>query len=58
MNNRYLFEIVLLIQNEYMPFHNGANTFLEKYFESILQVNLCQKHLFLQQLTHNMTKDC
>ena len=24
----------------------------------VVQVNLCQKHLFLQQLTHNMTKDC
>ena len=23
-----------------------------------LQVNLCQKNLFLHQLTHNMTKDC
>ena len=23
-----------------------------------LQVNLCQKHFFLHQLTHNMTKDC
>ena len=23
-----------------------------------VQVNLCQKHLFLQQLTHNMSKDC
>ena len=23
-----------------------------------LQVNLCQKLLFLHQLTHNMTKDC
>ena len=24
----------------------------------VVQVNLCQKHLFLYQLTHNMTKDC
>ncbi len=23
-----------------------------------VQVNLCQKHLFSHQLTHNMTKDC
>ena len=23
-----------------------------------VQLNLCQKHLFLHQLTHNMTKDC
>ena len=23
-----------------------------------VQVNLFQKHLFLQQLTHNMTKEC
>ena len=28
---------------------------VSKYF---LQVNLFQKHLFLHQLTHNMTKDC
>ena len=25
--------------------------------EMFLQVNLCQKHLFLHQLTHNMTTD-
>ena len=25
---------------------------------SILQVNLCQKLLFLHKLTHNMTTDC
>ena len=24
----------------------------------VVQVNLCQKHLFLYQLTHNMTTDC
>ena len=24
----------------------------------IVQVNLCQKFLFLHQLTHNMTTDC
>ena len=23
-----------------------------------IQVNLCQKHLFFDQLTHNMTMDC
>ena len=23
-----------------------------------LQVNLCQKHLFLDQISHNVTKDC
>ena len=25
---------------------------------NVLQVNLFQKHLFLHQLTHNMTTDC
>jgi hypothetical protein len=25
---------------------------------SLVQVNLCQKFLFLHQLTHNMTTDC
>ena len=33
--------------------HNAAKSLL-KY----IQVNLFQKHLFLHQLTHNMTKDC
>ena len=34
--------------------------FLCDYFllNSLLQVNLCQKLLFLHQLTHNMTTDC
>ena len=27
-------------------------------FSFLLQVNICQKHLFLHQLTHNMTADC
>ena len=26
--------------------------------EQLLQVNFCKKHLFLDQLTHNKTKDC
>ena len=26
--------------------------------QSVVQVNLCQKFLFLHQLTHNMTTDC
>ena len=28
------------------------------HIRCLLQVNLCQKHLFLAQLTHYMTKDC
>ena len=28
------------------------------HFRNLLQVNLCQKLLFLHQLTHNMTTDC
>ena len=28
------------------------------FITDILQVNLFQKHLFLHQVTHNMTKDC
>ena len=27
------------------------------FFPASVQVNLCQKHLFSHQLTHNMTKD-
>ena len=33
------------------PFEDGT-------FKLVLQVNLCQKLLFLHQLTHNMTTDC
>ena len=29
-----------------------------RHIRCLLQVNLCQKHLFLVLLTHNMTKDC
>ena len=32
--------------------------FSKNAFSYIVQVNLCQKLLFLHQLTHNMTKDC
>ena len=35
--------------------HNGNQIASEKV---TVQVNLCQKHSFLNQLTHNMTKDC
>ena len=28
------------------------------FFPASVQVNLFQKHLFLHQLTHNMTTDC
>ena len=27
-------------------------------YRLVLQINLCQKPLFLHQLTHNMTRDC
>ena len=42
----------------------GVSPVKEKTLEQLmfqepeLQVNLFQKHLFLQQLTHNVTKDC
>ena len=47
-------------------FLNGNHiwqTFFGFFFQAegklkLLQVNLCQKHLFSHQLTHNMTKDC
>ena len=32
--------------------------FREPYFVNLVKVNLLKKHLFLQQLNHNMTKDC
>ena len=32
--------------------------FFSKNKKSVVQVNLCQKHLFLHQLTHNLMTDC
>ena len=32
--------------------------FFSKSKKSVVQVNLCQKHLFLHQLTHNLMTDC
>ena len=37
----------------YQDFKRGFKVILVK-----VQVNLCQKYLFSNQLTHNMTKDC
>ena len=31
---------------------------LQEFMLSLVQVNLCQKHLFYDELTHSMTKDC
>ena len=36
---------------------NDLKVILEKSCSKV-QVNLCQKHLFWHQLTHNMTKEC
>ena len=40
----------------YIINENQVKKAIELYEQ--LQVNLFQKHLFLHQLTHNMTKDC
>ena len=34
------------------------STFFQKFTVTQVQVNLCQKLLFMHQLTHNMTTDC
>ena len=39
---------VCLLMSPFLPFQ----------FTYVVQVNIFQKHLFLYQLTHNMTKDC
>ena len=31
---------------------------LQEFMLSLVQVNLCQKHLFYDELTQSMTKDC
>ena len=36
----------------------GSSIFKKKGEFYYVQVNLCQKLLFLHQLTHNMTTDC
>ena len=38
--------------------NSGLRTYLVSNWKLQLQVNLCQKLLFLHQLTHNMTTDC
>ena len=38
--------------------HCGLRNGYFSSFSANLQVNLCQKHSFLNQLTHNMTTDC
>ena len=38
--------------------HSKYAYFKDKQYTKTLQVNLFQKHLFLHQLTQNMTKDC
>ena len=42
---------------ELVTFQNRLKSFLIKHF-FLIQVNLCQMHSFLNQLTHNMTTDC
>ena len=39
-------------------YHSCIYSWKVRKKRSKVQVNLCQKHLFLDQLTHNMTKDC
>ena len=57
------FQISFLWKRQYLCFH--CWDYLKNFWQSIidvverlLEVNLCQKLLFLQQLTHNMTTDC
>ena len=35
-----------------------SSSYLKVHYHQNVQVNLCQKLLFLHQLTHNMTADC
>ena len=42
----------------FLSLHNFSNKRSKKFAYLILQVNLCQKLLFLHQLTHNMMTDC
>ena len=40
------------------PLHEAAKNGYDELVKFILMVNLCQKILFLHQLTHNMMTDC
>ena len=61
MNQSFIKSILRRQQNsclgwKYICSHGVLSDLVQKTV--VLQVNLFQKHLFLQQLTHNMTKDC
>ena len=49
-------EIVILFCM--LRFEKKPSLYFLKQHYRLIQVNLCQKQLFLHQLTHNMTKDC
>ena len=50
------YEIVILFCM--LRFEKKPSLYFLKQHYRLIQVNLCQKQLFLHQLTHNMTKDC
>ena len=51
--NQKLFEVAFKVLHPYKRF---VRNFYQNCFH--VQVNFFQKHLFLHQLTHNMTRDC
>ena len=63
----YTIRLTIILSSSQHVFKNFLKTnhqffsiiiFLSWSKVGILQINLFQKHLFLHQLTHNMTKDC
>ena len=48
----------ILNTNETQNYQGNSQWTIPGLFCVQVQVNLFQTHLFLQQLTHNMTKDC
>ena len=56
-------KFVRIIENLLVFLRFGCNSYItniktQLYFSEQIQVNLCQKLLFLHQLTNNMTTDC
>ena len=50
--------LVHVVLNDPLPFIFGMKPRRNMQLYVLIQVNLCQKDSFLNQLTHNMTTDC
>ena len=57
-NEKQILDSRLNLESDSVSAHHTSMKKLPPFFDaSIVQVDFFQKHLFLNQLTHNMTKD-